>query len=162
MSTQLINIEGSIAIYNFYINLNAPVISTDYQNLVIGYTAVCNPSILADITEYVYSLDNGETWSTMTLTGDSVITNLSFTPTGSSLSFKWEIKNDLNGDIYNKHIKIKIKASSMDIQTSETVYNIYLNKQVQDLSKAAKTDTFPEDYKGVDGTNLLKNAPKAQ
>jgi hypothetical protein len=155
----LLNIQGSIGIYRFQIAYGTQSFSTNHQQLVIPYTAYGNTALVADLTTYEYSLD-GSSWSAMTAAVGTVVTDLDFTPTGEAQSFTWEIKEDITGGIYNKSIYIRFQATSGTITTAVTSRSFYFPKVVSNEVTARSANQLPEDYEGINGSDLLKNAPK--
>jgi hypothetical protein len=106
-------------------------------------------------------MDEGATWDGMTPSDDTVLTGLSFSPSGTALTFKWESKTDIGMTMYNTYIRIRMQAESGDIMTDMTMYTLYFERQVIDYTTAQQSIPFPSDYMGTDGSSLLENAPKS-
>ena len=154
------NLSGSIGVYKFSLSYGAYSFTSNNTRLLIPYTGVADTALTADLTTYEYSLD-GSTWATMTASASTVVSSLSFTPTGASLSFEWMIKADLGQSIYNKDIQVRLQATSGDITTAVTTTTYNFEKSV---SSAASQNYvgLPEDYSGIDGGDLIKEkAPKS-
>jgi hypothetical protein len=155
----LLDIQGTISIYRFQIAFGAHTFSANHQQLIVPYTAYGNTTLVADLTTYEYSLD-GISWSTMTAAVGTVVTDLDFTPTGEVQTFTWEIKEDIGNNIYNKGVYIRFQATSDDLLTVMTSRSFYFPKIVSNEVNARNANKLPDDYAGIIGSDLLKNAPK--
>jgi hypothetical protein len=153
------NISGDIGVYKFQMTFGVASFTSNNTRLLIPYTGTADTALTANLTTYEYSLD-GITWTAMTASSSTVVSSLSFTPTGASLSFEWMIKTDLGQSIYNKDIMVRLRATSGDITTSiiTTTYNFskIVSRAAQDI------EYLPIDYSGIDGEELIKEkAPKS-
>lgn len=157
------DLAGDLNVIDFKINIiGEPVLSVDFNQVALDVTGVANPENTAvDLVAYEYSLDNGVTWVAMT--SDSVITGLTYSPTGTANSFVWNIKEDLGNAIYNTAIKIRFRAQATfgatTVLTDYKVRSIYLSKETVQTELRPES-IFPTDYSGTFGSDMLKNAPK--
>jgi len=156
----IINVEATVGIYNFVLNYGIPALSGLNRELTIPYTGTASPALTTDLTTYEYSLD-GITWYTMTPSSSTVTTSLSFTPTGAALEFVWMMKDDIGDAIYNKEIYTRLQATSGIMTTTLKSYTLYFPKIQSDISNISETPPLPEDYRGINGSDLLVNAPKS-
>lgn len=154
------DIAGDIIVNNFKIVFGTFSFNETHTVLSIPYTGTANPAATADLSTYDYSL-NGTTWTAMTPEVGTDVTGLSFTPTGASLSFNWEIKQDIGDNIYNREIFIRFQATSGTMTTTLKTYRLYFEKIVSNLTNVQSVSALPDDYQGIPGSDLLKNAPKA-
>jgi hypothetical protein len=161
MATGNKDFAGNISVYDYRIRFGVPSVTADTQKIEIPYTAFGNPALTSELTTFDYSMDEGATWDGMTPSDDTVLTGLSFSPSGTALTFKWESKTDIGMTMYNTYIRIRMQAESGDIMTDMTMYTLYFERQVIDYSTTQQAIPFPSDYMGVDGTSLLENAPKS-
>jgi len=159
-----VDIIANINVIDFKISkIDNPVLSTDFTELTLVYTGIANPVSTANVTliDYEYSLDNGITWDTMTT--ESVITGLTFNVAGEDYNFVWKIKDDLVSSIYNIPIVIRFRAQA--IFDSDIVLTTYKTKTINILKAITTPEPvgnpiFPDEYTGVPGSDILKNAPK--
>lgn len=160
------NLPGRVNIVDFSITFGNPTQSSDFLKVTIPFTGKANPAKTSsvDLTSYEYSLDDGSTWSTMTAASGSDTSNLTFNVAGTDHSFIWQAKNDIGTRLYNNYIKIRFIATatfSGDSVTTTSTRYIYITRSVSDQG-AATDSPFPEDYSGIQGRDLLKNAPRQQ
>ena len=160
MAVGNVDIQGDITAYDFRAPIQVPTLSTDKQQVLIPYLGIASPILTANLTSYQYSMDNGVTWSTMTPSGDSVLTSLSFTVSGTSLLIKWEFKEDIGTTLYNNFVRIRIRATSGIILSNYGMYTLNFERTVTNVAQANENVPFPQDYAGIPGTDLLVNAPK--
>ena len=154
----IINVEATVGIYKFVLNFGIPALSGLNRELTIPYTGTASPAMTAALTTYEYSLD-GTTWYTMTPSSSTVTTGLSFTPTGAALTFTWMMKDDIGDAIYNKEIFSRLQATSGTLTTTLKSYTLYFPK-IQSDTGISDTPPLPEDYRGINGSDLLEKAPK--
>ncbi|MDP2630771.1 MAG: hypothetical protein Q8P56_05170, partial [Candidatus Uhrbacteria bacterium] len=86
----------------------------------VDYTGTDGQGDINSLTTYQYSRDNA-TWSTMTEksgVGSDGITNLTFLPTGSSHTFKWDSGTDLS-NIEDSSVFVRLKSN--DTQTDSNL-----------------------------------------
>jgi hypothetical protein len=166
MANGLSNLAASIDVYELQIVLGLPAIQATggFKDVHIPYTGIGNPEDTSvDITRAWYSLDDGATWSVMTPTTDNVSTGLTFSPSGTPLTFKWQARADLGSSLYNNLIKIAFKASGTKGDSLQTTRNaIFERATVDQSSTVSQSVQLPDDYAGVFGNELLVNAPKTQ
>lgn len=155
------NLAGDILVYDFRISFNTPYLSTNKQKIIIPYQGVGNPTLTASLVLYKYSLDNGATWYDMTPSTGTQLVGLAFSPTGTAHTFEWESKTDIGTSMYNTSIRIKLKAQSGSIMTDEAPYSLYFERTTTNLAAQAESAPFPDDFSGVPGNELLRNAPKS-
>lgn len=157
------DLAGDLNVIDFKINsIGEPVLSIDFNQVTMAVTGIANPENTAvDLVAYDYSLDNGITWEAMST--DSVITGLTFSPTGTANSFVWNIKADLGNAIYNTAIKLRFMAQAIfnteTVLTDYKIRSIYLSKETVETVLRPES-IFPTDYSGTFGSDMLKNAPK--
>lgn len=154
------DLAGDIAVYDYRITYGVPSLSTDKQSVIIPYNGIADPALTSALVVYKYSLDNGTSWSDMTPSSTTQLTGLSFTASGTSLSFEWESKADIGVSMYNTTIRIKLQAQSGSLTTAEATYNLYFERTSTNLAQQADSAPFPDDYSGIPGNELLVNAPK--
>ena len=84
------NLASYLDVVDFSIsNVLLPVLNADYTKVTLTYTGVATPTNTdVNLTSYQYSLD-GTTWDPMTVASGSVISGLTFSPTGNSYPFIW-------------------------------------------------------------------------
>jgi hypothetical protein len=162
MGSNNVNILVGIEIHKFQITQGIYSLTDSNRNVSIRYTGVGDPISTADLSIYQYSSDSGISWQTMSVADGTIITNLSFTPTGNELIFTWRIKDDIGENIYNKDILVRIQATSESLSTILTPFSLYFSKIVVNAADANKKPPLPNDYEGIPGWDLLSNAPKAK
>lgn len=168
MAVDFKNLTGSVDVYELQIVLGVPSVdsTSGFQTIVIPYTGIGDPSDSAvSISRAWYSLDAGSTWSVMTKEdGWSGDTGLTFSPSGTSLTYRWAGKTDLGvSNMYNTVVKIAFKASGTKGDSLQTTRNMYIPRTVVDQRTSTSTAVYlPSDYAGVAGYELLENAPKTQ
>lgn len=160
MATGISNVAATIGISQFVLTYGIPALSGLNRELTIPYTGTANPALTAALTTYEYSLD-GVIWLPMTPSSSTVVTGLSFTPTGAALSFIWMMKDDIGDNIYNKEIYSRLQATSGVMTTTIKSYTLYFPKIQMDASIINEKPPLPEDYRGIQGSDLLENAPKS-
>lgn len=149
------NLSGSLTIYDFKIQLSTPYFEGPY--VVIPYKGISNPTLTnVSLSNYQYSI-NGIDWEVLTPTNDTLLNNLTFIPTGNSFYFKWILTNR---NIFNKDIFIRMRAVHGDVYTAWATISVYFKKIIENKEFQKGITDLPEDYKGVEGSELLKNAPK--
>lgn len=160
------NLAGRVNVVDFAIAFGTATQSTDFQKITIPFTGSANPARTSSVnlTLYQYSLDDGTTWSNMTIdSGSSDTSNLTFDVNGESFELVWLAKTDLGTRIYNRNIKIRFRAQSIfgtdTINTTKTRY-IYFPRTVTNQAEETDSSPFPADYSGTQGNKLLKNAPR--
>ena len=156
----IIDIPASIGIYKFQIIPGAYAFEEGNRNVILNYTGYGNPTLTANLSSYLYSVDSGATWHVMTPKVGTVVTGLSFTASGTACTFTWTIKDDLGDSIYNKEILVRLQAVSGSIVTAVTPFTLYFRKQVVNAADIGKKPPLPPDYSGISGGDLLVNAPK--
>ena len=161
MANDIRNITAAIEAYDFRVTFNIPTLSADKQQVLISYNGFASPILTAALTTYEYSMDNGTTWSAMTASGDTTLTGLAFTVAGASLMFKWQAKTDIGTNLYNRQIRIRLRATSGAIVSDYSMYTLFFERLSTNVAADAESNNpFPEDYSGVPGNELLNNAPK--
>jgi hypothetical protein len=164
MPTNFIDLNADVNVYELQVVLGVPSVdaSSGYQNAVIPYTGIGNPSDSnVSISRAWYSTDDGATWDVMTEVGSS--TGLTFSTGGTAHQFVWAARTDLGADIYNTLIKISFKATGTSGDSLPASRNVLFTRTVTDQSAAvtASAVQLPDDYSGVFGNELLINAPKS-
>ena len=154
------DLVGSISASAFRIAYQAPTLSETKRQIIIPYTGYGNPSLTAAMTTYEYSMDSGATWNTMTKSSGTVITGLSFVPTGTALTFTWEANIDIGSDRYNNQIIVRLQATSGSLLTTAALYTLLFERASTNQAVQADNLPFPDDYRGIPGNSLLENAPK--
>jgi hypothetical protein len=155
------DLPGDINVIDFKVsNISEPVLSTNFHQVTLTTKGVANPdNYNVDLVTYEYSTDNGETWCTMTT--ESQVTGLTFSPTGVDNDFVWDIKNDLGNLIYNTMIKIRFRTQatfdSEVILSGYKIESIYIYKKVT-IPNAASLPL--KEYDGIPGWELMVGAPK--
>lgn len=157
-TTDLKNLSGLVYIRDFRILFGVPALSTDKHQVTIPFTGLANPALTADLTTYEYTLDGGLTWNTMS--SSSTIYHLAFTPSGASFTFTWNSYTQIGADMYNNTIRVRLGATSGAFVTATPMYILYFEKISTD-TRLSRTPPFPADYRGIPGTDLMKNAPRA-
>jgi hypothetical protein len=142
-----------------------PVLSSDFTEVTLVYTGIADPERTASVTlvDYEYSLDNGITWDTMTAGAGSEITGLTFNEAGEDYNFVWEIKYDLISSIYNIPIVIRFRAqATFEADIVLTAYKTKIINIIKVLTtpEPVGNPIFPDEYSGIPGIDILKNAPK--
>lgn len=159
------NLPGRVNVVDFSVVIGTVSMSADFQKITIPFTGSANPAKTSsvNIVTYQYSLDDGTTWSNMTLDiGSSDTANLTFDVDGEDYELVWNVKTDLGTQVYNNSIKIKIQAQATfgtDSITATRMKYIYFPRVVTDEA-ATSESPFPLDYSGVPGNDLLKYAPR--
>lgn len=150
------NLEFTLTIYNFKLNINKPYLSGPY--IFIPYIGIASPTLANNVSldTYQYSID-GINWENLTPTEDTIITGLTFTPQGNEYIFKWSPTN--RKTLFNKDIFIKMRAHVGPMYTAITTITVYFQKIINTETKNISME-LPLDYRGIDGTDLLKRAPK--
>lgn len=160
MSTR--DFSGLLFVRDFQARINNPGLSADKSQIVIPYIGIANPALIASVslTAYEFSMDNGTTWDTMSVTGDIIATT--FTAVGNALSLVWDSKVQIGSLMYNNYIRIRIQAynSANNLTADYANYILFFEKIVTTPASRQSTQ-FPPDYKGIHGSDLMKNAPKA-
>jgi len=98
----------------------------------------------------------------MTPSSATVLTGLSFTPSGSTLSFGWEAKQDIGTLMYNNTIRTRFRATSGSLVTGYAAYTVYFERLSSNLAEEANKEIFPSDYSGLSGKDLLSGAPRTE
>ncbi|MBD3261250.1 MAG: hypothetical protein GF334_06130 [Candidatus Altiarchaeales archaeon] len=156
------NITGSVEIRDFEITFGAIELVSNKSQMKFTYTGYAYPEYTnASLTVYDYSTDNGTTWSQMTASSDTDLAGLSFTEDGTTLTFKWEVKTDLGTSFYNKTLRIRMRALSGSTYSDLSTTSVLFSRSVSNVSTQNQAVPFPSDYSGVDGSELMKNAPKS-
>lgn len=162
MATGNKNITGAVEIRDFEITFGTIELVSNKSQMSFTYYGYAYPEYTnASLTTYDYSTDNGTTWSQMTPSDDTDLTGLSFTETGEELTFKWEVKTDLGTSFYNTTVRIRMQALSGSTYSDLSSTSVLFSRSVSNLSSQNQANPFPNDYSGVDGTELMKNAPKS-
>jgi hypothetical protein len=152
------NLLGSIVIKDFRVIVGIPTITSDRLCVSIPYTGIANPALTADLSVYEYSTNNGTTWSTMTTS--STVTNLSFTTAGASFTLVWAADTDISTLLFNNYLRIRVKAESGLYESAYATAILYFEKTIINPQTATQNVPFPEDYRGIPGSDLLEKAPK--
>lgn len=152
------DLAGDVYIRDFRILFGVPALSTDKHKVEIPFTGLANPALTANLTTYEYTLDGGLTWNTMS--SSSTISRLSFTEIGAPFTFIWDSYTDISSDMYNNTIRVRLGATSGSFVTATPMYILYFEKISTD-TRLSRTPPFPNDYRGIPGTDLMKNAPRA-
>jgi hypothetical protein len=164
MTVDYKDLNGTIGVYELRMVLGVAYLDTtnQFNDMVIPYTCTGNPADTnVSLTQYWYSLDAGATWNVMTPTTDTALTGLTFSTSGTLNLFKWRIKYDLDGDVYNRSIKLAFQAyGAMGYSLETTKYVLFPRTVVDQAAVTSSIVVFPVDYSGVAGYELLVNAPK--
>lgn len=156
------DIDGGIYIQDFRGVPRTLAMYTGMQKVEMTYDAFGNPGLTGvAMTTMEYTVD-GITWHDMTPSTDSGVTGLSFGETGIRQSFRWEVLTDLARTFYNQSIRVRMKFESGVMESDYMDFIMLISKTVTDMSAATNPVGFPEDYKGIPGSDLMKNAPKVQ
>jgi hypothetical protein len=158
------DLDGTISVIDFSLTFGTTSLSSDKQKVVISYTGYAYPELSnVALDTYEYSLDNGSTWTSMTPSGSTPLTSLSFTEAGTAHTFEWMAKEDAEMNFYNTNVRIRINAISGIEETGLTYGSFYLERAVENLSTAAQASSFPDSYSGQSGADLVRLlAPKLQ
>lgn len=149
------NLRGTLTIYDFRIQIGTPYFEGPY--VVIPYKGISSPTIEnVSLSNYQYSID-GINWEVLTPTNDTVLNNLVFIPTGNSFYFKWILTNR---NIFNKDIFIRMRAVHGELYTPWVTISVYFRKVIENTETQKGILELPEDYRGIEGSELLKKAPK--
>ena len=156
------DLTGDISVHEFRISYSVPSLSSDKQKVNITYKGIADPASTVILTKYKYSMDNGTTWEDMTPSSGTSLTGLSFTPSGSTLQFEWEAKQDIGNSLYNNSIKVLLQAydAASMIVSNEAIYNLYFERVRTNLQAADSGAAFSDTYAGIPGNELLEKAPK--
>ena len=141
----------------FQLDISTPYFNNNHSIIGVPYVCKANPELLANLSKFEYSLD-GNNWSSMTPTEDTIVNNLEFSNDGNSYTFYWKVKEDIP-KIYNRDIFIRLQASSANMLTVVKNYRLYYSKQIISSMDNVPIE-LPEDYSGVPGHTLLEKAPK--
>lgn len=161
------DLSGRINTLDFAMVIGSAALSADFQKVTIPYTGSANPARTSsvDIVSTEYSLDDGVTWADMTLdSGSSDTTNLTFDADGESYNIVWMAKADIGTQVYNNNIKIRFRAQDAfgaDTVVATKMRYLFFPRTVSN-QVAATSSPFPNDYAGIPGMDLLKNAPRQQ
>jgi len=165
MATSLKNLGASVDVYDLQVVLGVPSIdsSSSFQNVHIPYTGIGNPEDTSvSISRAWYSLDGGATWSAMTPASGNVSTGLTFSPSGTSHTFKWAARSDLGANLYNKLITIAFKATGSKGDSLEVTRSALFSRTTTgQRGTTSQSVQLPDDYAGIFGNELLVNAPKS-
>jgi hypothetical protein len=156
------DLSADLNVITFKIVIGNPILSADFQNLAIPYVGTANPQLTdVDITDYEFSINNGVSYSSMTLTG-SVITGLTFGTAGTAHTLTWAAKTDLSTLLYNTQLVIRLMgySATQGLSTLPATKSFIVPREVTQAN-LANTSPFPPSYKGLFGPELLKNAPKS-
>jgi len=158
------NFTGDISVYGLSIKIGLPTVSADRQHILIPYIGTADPdSETVSLSKYRYSLDNGVTYKDMTPLDTSEVSNLSFSPEGNSLIFKWDAKSDLNGDFYNKPIRIILQASEFGFNSAEVGGYFNFKRELINIADLNAIKVFPDYYEGISGNEFKnKKLPKTK
>ena len=163
-ATSKSDLEAYLDVVDFSIpSVSSPILNADYTKVTLTYTGVATPTNTdVNLTSYQYSLD-GTTWDPMTVASGSVISGLTFSPTGNSYPFIWSIRYDIGTNIYNIPIQVRFQAtatfSSNTVSTSYKYVSVYLAKTLT-ITELVTQSVFSPEYSGTAGYSLMKNAPK--
>jgi hypothetical protein len=162
MTTSYKAFSGEISVTDFFIIFGAATISADKQKVVISYKGYASPA-LSDVvlSAYQYSIDNGSTWSAMTASAGTELSDLAFGLTGTSHTFEWEAKTDVDTAFYNISLRVRFNATSGVTSTGLTSGNFYFPRVTTNSTPVQTQLAFPASYAGQSGADLLKSlAPK--
>lgn len=151
------NLPAHIRIRDFRIVLGTASLSPDRLGISIPFTGIATPGLTADLLSYEYSMDNGSNWNYMDTS--STITGLAFTPAGASFSLMWNADSNIGTLMFNTHIRIRLQAESGSYETAFSTCILYFERTIVN-SQLVTSPSFPADYKGIPGRDLLANAPK--
>lgn len=151
------NFTGDISVYGLSIRLGNPDISSDKQKIEIPYIGVSSPSSSTVIlSKYQYSLDNGVSYQDMAPLSPSDTTDLSFTESGSSLTFTWDAKKDLGSNLYNTPIRILLQASEFGLTSTEVTRYFNFERFLVNAETLRAKKPFPDSYQGISGQKFLQ------
>jgi hypothetical protein len=156
------NLSALLDCIAFKIVIGSPTLSADFQNISIPFVGTANPSLSdVEITDYEYSTDGGITYKQMTLT-NSIITGLTFGVFGTNHVITWSARLDLDVLLYNTPLAIRLigYSSTHGLYTINSVKSFEITKNTTQQN-ITQTSTFPIEYKGTFGINLLKLIPKS-
>lgn len=159
------NLTARLNALDFAVAIGTTTLSSDFQTVTVAFEGSANPAITSgvDITGYEYSMDSGETWSTMTIdSGSSDTANLTFDTDGESYSILWNAKTDLGSEIYNNSIRIRLTAQATfgtDVVSVTGTKYITFTRVSTNLIETSDSP-FPDSYQGTPGDKLLENAPR--
>jgi hypothetical protein len=152
------NLSGDITVYGLSISLGQPAVSSNKQYIEIPYKGVTDPSSNTVVmSKYQYSLDNGATYSDMTPVSASDTSNLSFSDSGSLLTFRWDAKKDLGADLYNKSIKIVLQATEFGLTSTEVSRSFYFQRNLTNVAAERAKKPFPDSYDGISGSKYKQD-----
>ena len=161
MATGYHDLPVDLNVVQFKIDLGKPALSVGFQDIEIPYTGYGDPELTnVELTRYQFSLDGGVTWEDMNPSVGTSLTGLTFSPSGTSQSFVWEARAQIEGQFYNTTIKIALQATSGSITTLDTMRTLGFNRNTSDQSQE-NASPFPEGYKGTPGYVLMEKAPKS-
>jgi hypothetical protein len=146
----------------FKIVIGSPTLSADFQNISIPFIGTANPSLSdVEITDYEYSTDGGVSYTTMTLTG-STTTGLTFGTTGTAHTITWAARTDLGALVYNTPLVIRLigYSTTQGLSTLSATKSFEVTREIEQPSSTS-VSSFPSDYKGTFGPDLLKNTPRS-
>jgi len=153
------DLPAHINIRDFRVVIGASSLSPDRLGITIPFTGIANPGLTAELLSYEYSMDNGSHWSYMDTA--SVTWDLDFTPAGASFSLLWNADSDIGTLMFNTHIRIRLQAQSGSYETAFSTGILYFERTIVN-SQLVTSPSFPADYKGIPGRDLLANAPRSQ
>ncbi len=154
------NIPGILDIHDYRMIVISATLNSDSSLATITYEGIADPATSSDIVGYDYSVTNGDTWLLMTTS--SSLTGLPFVADPGYIgTFVWQIKEDIGAKRYNNYIRIRLKSSGSSLVSDYAYFTIFIERIQTDLSATKKKNTFPDDYSGISGRDLLKNAPKS-
>jgi len=150
---------GTLDIHDFRMVVSGVTLNDDSSIATIAYKGIASPSATCSLATYQYSADNGTTWTTMTTS--SATTGLSFVASpGYSGTLLWQVKTDLGTLRYNTTLRIRFRANDGSLTTNYAMYSFTIVRIQTDLSATRNRPAFPNDYAGIAGGDLMKNAPK--
>jgi len=152
------DLPATINIRDFRMVMGTPALTTDRLGVTIPFTGIADPALTADLLAYEYSTDNGSNWSTMTTA--STLTGLAFTPSGAAFSIVWDATTDVSTLLYNTQLRIRLKAESGSYETAYSSYILFFERTIVN-TQLRTSPGFPADYRGIPGSDLMANAPKA-
>lgn len=160
MANDLKNLTGTLDISDYRLTLTGVTMNDDSSRATIAYRGIADPASTSGLINYEYSVNNGETWVAMTVSGSTRSLPFVASP-GYAGTIIWETLMDLGTLRYNVQFRIRMRATNTVLTSDYAYYSFIITRVQTDLYAARTAAAFPADYAGIPGGDIMKNAPKS-